>query len=71
MKVYLEIFGGDEIISDSFEIKEVFNGAGGEVKSRFVTKGAVDVDIGKFLLYFSFLILEFQRKRKSIRRWRP
>lgn len=48
MKVYMEIFGGDEIISDSFEIKEVFNGTGGEVKSRMVAKGAVNVDIGKY-----------------------
>ena len=46
MKVYSEVFGGDEVISDSFEIKEVFNGAGGEVSSRFVVKGAVEVDIG-------------------------
>lgn len=54
MKVYMEIFGGDEIISDSFEIKEVFNGAGGEVQSRMVVKGAVNVDIGTiFLKIFS------------------
>ena len=46
MKVFIEIFGGDEIISDSFEIKEVFNGAGGEVTSHLVAKGAAEIDIG-------------------------
>lgn len=59
MKVFLEIFGGDEIISDSFEISEVFNGAGGEVKSRLIVKGEVEIDIGRlfiiFLFFFSFL----------------
>ena len=70
MKVYLEIFGGDEIISDSFEITEVFGGAGGEVKSRLINKGAVDVDIGIHFIFFSFNFIVFQRKRKSIRRWR-
>ena len=46
MQVYHEIFGGDEVISESFDIVKVFNDAGGEVKSRLITKGAVDVDIG-------------------------
>ena len=49
MKVFLEIFGGDEVISDSFDIKECFNEAGGEVKSKMIVKGAVDVDIGSLL----------------------
>jgi hypothetical protein len=46
MKVYSEVFGGDEIISDSFEIKLLFNDAGGEVASKFIVKNAVEVDIG-------------------------
>jgi hypothetical protein len=52
MQVYFEIFGQDEIISESFEITKVFNDAGGEVKSRLITKGAVDFDIGKYFSFF-------------------
>lgn len=49
MQVFHEIFGGDEIISESFDVVKVFNDAGGEVKSRLITKGAVDIDIGTIL----------------------
>lgn len=45
-QVYVDVFSGEEIISDSFNIVELFDGAGGEVKSKLVVKGGVDVDIG-------------------------
>lgn len=40
------MFSGEEIISDSFEITPVFDGVGGEVKSKLVSVGGVNVDIG-------------------------
>ena len=40
------MFSGEEIISDSFEITPVFDGVGGEVKSKLVALGGVTVDIG-------------------------
>lgn len=46
LQVYVDAFSGEEIISDSFEINEVFDGVGGEVKSKIVVKGGVKVDIG-------------------------
>lgn len=47
MKVYQDIFTDEEIISDSFDINLLFDGACGEVASRYVAKGGVNVDIGK------------------------
>ena len=57
MKVYYDILSGDEIISDSYKIEKVFDGVGGEVKSRRVVKGAADVDIGNCVFFFSLIIL--------------
>ena len=49
MKVFFDVFSGDEIISDSYKIEKVFDGVGGEVKARWVTKGGENIDIGKKL----------------------
>lgn len=48
MRVYLNVFGGEEIVSDSFNITPCFNDVGGEVKSKLIVVGAVDIDIGNF-----------------------
>lgn len=40
MKVWIDLISGDEMVSDSYPHTEVFNGAGLEVKSRWMTKGA-------------------------------
>ncbi|XP_021317753.1 translationally-controlled tumor protein homolog, partial [Sorghum bicolor] len=37
---------GDELLSDSFQYKEIFDGVLWEVKGKWVVEGAVDVDIG-------------------------
>ena len=48
MKVYYDIFTNEEIISDAFEITEVFDGIGGEVAARYQGEALVDVvDEGK------------------------
>lgn len=44
--MYTDVFSGDEIVSDSFEINLIYDGVGGEVHSKLLTKGGVDVDIG-------------------------
>ncbi|KAG0529943.1 hypothetical protein BDA96_05G141000, partial [Sorghum bicolor] len=36
----------DELLSDSFQYKEIFDGVLWEVKGKWVVEGAVDVDIG-------------------------
>eukprot|EP00742_Colponemidia_sp_Colp-10_P000112 GILJ01000124.1.p1 GENE.GILJ01000124.1~~GILJ01000124.1.p1 ORF type:complete len:174 (+),score=41.69 GILJ01000124.1:121-642(+) len=46
MKVYQDLFTGDELLSDSYQLNEVFDGAGYEVESSMITKGAVNIDIG-------------------------
>lgn len=38
MRVWKDIISGDEMVSDSFDYTEIFDGAGLEVKARFVTK---------------------------------
>ena len=47
MKVYYDVLNDDELLSDSYKIELLFNGVGGEVKSRMVVKGGEDIDIGK------------------------
>ncbi|OWM74076.1 hypothetical protein CDL15_Pgr008387 [Punica granatum] len=37
---------GDELLSDSFPYKELYNGVLWEVEGKWVVKGALDVDIG-------------------------
>ncbi|KAI4338520.1 hypothetical protein MLD38_023569 [Melastoma candidum] len=46
MLVYQDLLTGDELLSDSFPYKELFEGALWEVEGKWVVRGAVDVDIG-------------------------
>ncbi|XP_073053379.1 translationally-controlled tumor protein homolog [Primulina eburnea] len=46
MLVYTDKLSGDELLSDSFPYKEIENGILWEVEGKWVTLGAVDVDIG-------------------------
>ncbi|KZV54811.1 translationally-controlled tumor protein [Dorcoceras hygrometricum] len=46
MLVYQDKLSGDELLSDSFPYKEIENGVIWEVEGKWVTLGAVDVDIG-------------------------
>lgn len=49
MKVWLDYFSGDEMISDSYKMQLTFNDACLEVKAKFVTKGSDRVKIcGKY-----------------------
>ena len=52
MKVYKDIITGDEMVSDSYPQKLIYEDAILEVKSRLVTKGAEDFGIeSKFTFY--------------------
>jgi hypothetical protein len=44
MLVYQDLISGDELLSDTFTYKELFNGVLWEVEGKWVTKGALDVD---------------------------
>ncbi|CAH8260740.1 unnamed protein product [Arabidopsis lyrata] len=46
MLVYTDLLTGDELLSDSFPYKEIENGILWEVEGKWVTLGAVDVNIG-------------------------
>ena len=46
MYIYLDVFSNEEILSDSYDIKMVFDGVGGEIESSFVTVGGDKVDVG-------------------------
>lgn len=46
MKLYQDVFTETEIISDSYPMKEKFDGVICEVKSRWIVKKDEDVDIG-------------------------
>uniref|UniRef100_A0A7N1A3G1 TCTP domain-containing protein n=1 Tax=Kalanchoe fedtschenkoi TaxID=63787 RepID=A0A7N1A3G1_KALFE len=46
MLVYQDILTGDELLSDSFPYKELFDGALWEVEGKWVVQGTVDVNIG-------------------------
>ncbi|XP_021772864.1 translationally-controlled tumor protein homolog [Chenopodium quinoa] len=46
MLVYQDLISGDELLSDSYPYKELFNGCLWEVDGKWIVKGGVDVDIG-------------------------
>eukprot|EP00252_Welwitschia_mirabilis_P017171 TRINITY_DN38090_c0_g1_i1.p1 TRINITY_DN38090_c0_g1~~TRINITY_DN38090_c0_g1_i1.p1 ORF type:complete len:168 (+),score=27.37 TRINITY_DN38090_c0_g1_i1:272-775(+) len=46
MLLYQDLCTGDELLSDSFPYKELYEGVLWEVEGKWVVKGAVDVDIG-------------------------
>jgi len=46
MKIYQDIFSGEEVISDSYKMEEIYDGVAIEVKGRMVVKGEANVDIG-------------------------
>ena len=47
MRVYFDVISGDEMLSDSYAIQEIYDGAAFEVPSRMITKGGEEVDIGR------------------------
>ncbi|XP_074276117.1 translationally-controlled tumor protein homolog [Silene latifolia] len=46
MLVYQDLCSGDELLSDSFTYKELFEGVLWEVEGKWVVQGALEVDIG-------------------------
>eukprot|EP01017_Pseudomicrothorax_dubius_P032570 TRINITY_DN4276_c0_g1_i1.p1 TRINITY_DN4276_c0_g1~~TRINITY_DN4276_c0_g1_i1.p1 ORF type:complete len:191 (+),score=68.93 TRINITY_DN4276_c0_g1_i1:128-700(+) len=46
MRIYKDAFSGDEIISDSYEMKPIFDGVGYEVRAKNLVKGGEKIDIG-------------------------
>ena len=51
MRVWIDVFSGDEMVSDSYKHQLIFNDACLEVKAKFVTKGSDHVQIaGKYQL---------------------
>lgn len=46
MKVWIDVFSGDEMVSDSYKSTMIFNDACLEVQAKYITKGATKVDIG-------------------------
>ena len=45
MKVWVDVFSGDEMVSDSYKHKHVMNDAVLEVKAKYTTKGSTFVQI--------------------------
>jgi hypothetical protein len=45
MKVWIDLFSGDEMVSDSYKMNLMFNDAALEVKAKFVNKGSDKVKI--------------------------
>ena len=47
MRVYFDLFSGDEMLSDSYPINPVYDDAAFEVPSRMIGKGGENIDIGR------------------------
>jgi len=47
MKVFLDVFNGDELLSDGYATESTFNDVCLEVRSQWVNKGSENVDIGR------------------------
>lgn len=46
MKVWIDVFSGDEMVSDSYKQSIIHNGACLEVQAKYITKGNEKVDVG-------------------------
>ena len=46
MKVWIDVFSGDEMVSDSYKQQVIFNDACLEVQAKYITKGNEKIDIG-------------------------
>lgn len=46
MRIFEDVFSGDEIVSDSYPFVELYEGVVVEIKSRMIVKGEVNVDVG-------------------------
>lgn len=46
MLIYVDAFNHEEIISDSYELKFMFDNAGAEYDSKYMVKGGENYDIG-------------------------
>lgn len=46
MKVWIDVFSGDEMVSDSYKQTLLFNNACLEVQAKYITKGNEKVDVG-------------------------
>ena len=46
MKLFMDVFSDEEILSDSYPMKEKYEGVIWEIKSRWIVKGDDNVDIG-------------------------
>ena len=46
MKVWIDVFSGDEMVSDSYKSQLIFNDACLEVQAKYITKGNEKIDIG-------------------------
>ena len=40
MRVWIDLFSGDEMVSDSYPMKMLFDDACLEIKAKYVTKGS-------------------------------
>ncbi len=47
VKVFIDVVSGDEMISDGYPIKELYDGAAFEVQGHLVTKGQEDFGIAE------------------------
>jgi len=54
MKVLVDAFTKEEVISDSFDLKPIYNGVAYEVKSKYIVVGEDNVDIGTIFFFFYF-----------------
>jgi hypothetical protein len=46
MKIFVDVFSGDELCSDSYKIEKVFGDAGIRIKSKYIVVGGENIDIG-------------------------
>ena len=46
MKVFVDVFSGDELCSDSYKLEKVFGEAGMKVKSSYIVSGGETFDVG-------------------------
>jgi hypothetical protein len=46
MKVFVDVFSGDELCSDSYKIEKIFGAAGMKIRAKYIVVGGESFDIG-------------------------
>ena len=62
MRLFKDVFTGEDIVNDAFPIEECYDGTVFEIKSNYINVGNDNIDIGIFNIFNSITIINLKIK---------